>query len=1383
MLEAKSATQNVDVEIVNQCGGCVYIPCMMHEQLMLGMIDTGSNKTIIKNSVFDKLKGLKLDTCTARLATATGMPINVMGEIKNLQLVVNGKSCPTTALVCDITEDLIIGNNFLEQHGIVIDYGNLTFTGKGFTTPLYQTSRTEQKGDVVSLVDKVIGSDAILACAIRGEDLSYPQTYIYQPNRAIWGEAAQPMVVNVLDEILELKIQNLNDRNMQLWLKKGEIIGTITEVNPGEMKRELETWNMTPEQRVEIIKKQTKIMDNENITEEEKGNVVNLLREFHDIFSLSKREISFTNVYKHKIQLTTPEAIQTAHRPLPIHQVEKVTEMITEMEEMGILEKCNSQYRSPVLLVNKKGGGSDNKRLVIDYRILNSFSENILYPMPTIEETRAVCGRGNYFSTFDLKSAYHQIPLEEESRDCTAIWVAGLGCYRYKVVPMGHKQSAGALQSLTDSIFRHLKNKILCSYLDDILVPSATVDEGISRLRAMFERIRYANIKIQATKSQLFEKSVNFLGVKLTKEGLLADAYKIADLLKIKTPESKKALQHFLGLAGYFRNFIKDYAEIAFPLTDCLKGEKFVFTEEAEDSFQKLKTALSTPPCLAWPDKNKIFKLYCDSSAHTIGGILVQGEKGSEQPICFGSKRLNESQMRYATWQRELLAIYYFCSRFRYYFQGAEYFQIYSDHKGLCFSKFIKKTCINTVLRWCLELTELNFEIFYIKGKDNVSDAMTRCETMNSKDLYTHYRKLFYGDNEETVNAVIDSDQMQHKKSVLLDSPHLLEKQDKDENIQRVKEWITKDNKESHPSRLPINLRIYHANRDQLLFNDQGILCKKHFFKKTQEERELICIPESMEEELIKMFHEIVCQHLGYDKTIDQIMGKYWMPDLRMKVRIFCGNCKECYKTNLLHQKRPIPPLKKFVYNYPNVAVNMDVIMISKAGLTQRECKIFCVMDRFSKMIHITAIKDEKGETIARAFLNGWVRQHGCPSEIISDNGPAFISNVMKNVCLMAGIDQKFITPYMASSNGQAERGQRIILDMLRKVVGEEPELWPRKLGLIEMAYNGCVNKSTGYSPHQIMTGRPFNSFDTLIMGSFNRKYFDTKGEFIYDTYHSLSKIFKLVGKNLESYYEVTKRVYDKGKSAPKLEEGDRVVLIKPKDKTRDFYKLESAFKGPYVIVEKYNEHNYKIQDIVTKKEFVEHRVHLRKIPDGIKWKDTDPTTEETHEDSQLYFKRATDHSPTDLELAEEETFWMEQTPERTIDPNQWNELRRRNREEMRRTSLTYHEAEEQSQRGDSNNEEDIIRDINGEQDHQSDSDQEESENEIEEEEEEDDQEDPAEGHESEEESNGEMNEDSLSDVDLDQLDTLQQEEQGIYRTRSGRQVKRPDRYGSTDNN
>ena len=272
--------------------------------------------------------------------------------------------------------------------------------------------------------------------------------------------------------------------------------------------------------------------------------------------------------------------------------------------------------------------------------------------MPDLESTRALCGSADLYSVVDLKSAFWQIGLKKSSRDCTSTWVTGLGCFRFKVCPQGAKSSPKALQAVTDIMFADMKGKSIITYGDDCIIPAKDTNQMMERLEQMFQRVRAANIKIQAKKSDLFKKSVMFLGQKLDRHGISANMDRIKDLLQIKMPSNKKELQRFLGICCFFRKFVKDFAEISVPLTDGLKKDKFEVSKEMEESFHRLKERLANATTLAWPDINQEFKLYCDASQRTVGAVLSQGEKNNEKPIAFASKRLNDSQELYPIWKK-----------------------------------------------------------------------------------------------------------------------------------------------------------------------------------------------------------------------------------------------------------------------------------------------------------------------------------------------------------------------------------------------------------------------------------------------------------------------------------------------------------------------------------------------------------------------------------------------------------------------------------------------------------------------------------------------------------------------------------------------------------
>jgi hypothetical protein len=264
---------------------------------------------------------------------------------------VENQNCDLVITVCNINESLIVGNQFFADQNVIINYKSLLLEGDNFVTPLYGTSETEKNAKVINLMNRNIIGENTLVCQL-DKDLRLPGTYIYTPNKEMWGNKSTSTLVNLIDDVFDIGVKNDND--FEFIVPKGSVIGTLQEVRLNSIQEELETWNMNPDQRLELLIQQVKLNGNGNLNDEEKSEVKELLRKFHDIFSLSKKEMSLCSIYTHEIQLKTDDVVQCPHRPIPIHQVDIVMNLIEELEEMGIVEKCISEYRSPLILVTNK---------------------------------------------------------------------------------------------------------------------------------------------------------------------------------------------------------------------------------------------------------------------------------------------------------------------------------------------------------------------------------------------------------------------------------------------------------------------------------------------------------------------------------------------------------------------------------------------------------------------------------------------------------------------------------------------------------------------------------------------------------------------------------------------------------------------------------------------------------------------------------------------------------------------------------------------------------------------------------------------------------------------------------------------------------------------
>ena len=386
----------------------------------------------------------------------------------------------------------------------------------------------------------------------------------------------------------------------------------------------------------------------DHLNKEEKLEIKKLCFEFRDIFHSDQIPLSFTSEVKHHIR--TIDDIPVYRKPyrLPHAFQKEADRQVEQLLAQDIIEPSTSAYNSPVIIVPKKmdASGKQKFRLAIDFRLLNGKTIDQKYPMPLINEVLEKLGKSQYFSTLDLASGFHQIQMNEGDKHKTA-FSTSRGKFQFKRMPFGCRGSPITFSRCMDNILRAIHNETALVYMDDIIIFSSSLQEHIEKLRAVFERLRKYNFKVQLDKSEFLRKEVAFLGHIVTPDEVLPNPDKVAAVTNYPLPKTTKDIKAFLGLVGYYRRFIKNLAHVTKPLTNCLKkGQKIVHDEKFVEAFETCKNLLVNYPVLAYPDFDKEFIITTDASNVAIGEILSQGEVGKDRPICYISRTLNETERK-----------------------------------------------------------------------------------------------------------------------------------------------------------------------------------------------------------------------------------------------------------------------------------------------------------------------------------------------------------------------------------------------------------------------------------------------------------------------------------------------------------------------------------------------------------------------------------------------------------------------------------------------------------------------------------------------------------------------------------------------------------------
>uniref|UniRef100_A0A0N5BYR6 RNA-directed DNA polymerase n=1 Tax=Strongyloides papillosus TaxID=174720 RepID=A0A0N5BYR6_STREA len=398
---------------------------------------------------------------------------------------------------------------------------------------------------------------------------------------------------------------------------------------------------------------------------------------------------------------------------MSIEKETEISKQIADMIETGMIEPSRSPYLSRVVLVRKK----DQKwRFVVDFRFINSLIEQQSHVIPRIDKITEEAAGKNFYTSFDLKAGFHQIPLDENSRKIAA-FVTHEGIFQYKVMPMGLTGSPDKFQEIMDEVLFRLPNCYV--YLDDILTCASDENIHLDNIDAILQRIAEFSMKINIAKCQFGRPSAQYLGFVLDKQGIHPNPEKVKAINIKPIPRTPKEVKSFLGAASYFRRHIKNFSAIAEPLYKL--DRKFVWEDTHTEAFNKLKDALSNATTLSPPDNTKNYTIFTDASKQGLGAALVQ----KDRPIAFASRSLKPAEKNYPIIKLEALGLIYALKQFRPYIYG-KHTTVITDHKPLL-SLLNNKELTGILQRYQMAIMEYDLTIQYIKGEANtVADYLSR---------------------------------------------------------------------------------------------------------------------------------------------------------------------------------------------------------------------------------------------------------------------------------------------------------------------------------------------------------------------------------------------------------------------------------------------------------------------------------------------------------------------------------------------------------------------------------------------------------------------------------------------------------------------------------
>ena len=1202
------------------------------------LLDTGAGISLIPRSIYESMTSRPaLIDPDKKIEGANASPIECFGRVQ-LSVTFGKFVCLQNFYVCENSVSTLLGRDFMRNNDVYARPAHNAVYKQGVKIPAFDlAAKVRNRVSLISSITLRPGQELQTVAAVEGRTVADDITCIVQPAVSLFartGVKVARLLTVPQHRTCHLRLLNPADEPVRLW--SGQTVAVLQRAQETRPYRdqdlETDANNMARVRTLTAHEKEQRHIELDLRTVDKKKRAPNeslpphvqelydrsldelnarqqqelrrLLTTYQDVFAKDANDIGCTRWVKHDVDTGEELPVRQCPRRVRFEQRPVLQNTIADLHAQGRIRPSHSEWGSNVVLVRKKqtdATAAPEWRMCIDYRELNLKTKNPhTYLLPRIDDTLDALDRARFFCTLDIQQGYHNVELTERAKEKTAFHVPCVNPSHWEWVhmPFGLVGAPRTFQRLMDRILRGLEHRIALAYLDDVIVYGAQIEEVLRNLDCVFERLLAAGVKLKGRKCHLFKKETNYLGHIISHEGVKCDPSKVEAVNEKHAPKTLKQLKSFLGMVCYYSKFIKDFAGVAHPLYDLLKGKKKLKIDEWQEpqqrAFDTLKRALVTAPVLAYPTQEGHYILDTDASNFACGAVLSQVQKTAsgedvERVIAYYSKVFNSAEQRYCARRREMLAIVKAMKHFEVYLRGPR-FTVRTDHASLQYIKTLS-TMSDQMYRWVLDLEEFDYRIAIRAGKDHINaDTLSRQPCQGKVCICEQVEEFERrAKNKVSTLTTFDDAVRQQTTAELVHAIAVTPRWSNDELRKKQREDID----------LALVYRALEAGQGRPqweTYSGQSPACKAYFAEWKRLElhngiiyrrwenpagtviRLQILIPRALQRDICRQVHDgRTTAHMGKRRTLRLLIRSVHWFRMDYDIGWWIKSCITCQRRARPHTNAKAPS-RPYVSGNFNECVAMDIVGPVKDSVRGFKY-VLSITDHFTKYSRAVPLRDMKAHTVASAFIERWIHDFQQPMQLHTDKGPNFESELMHQLCDLYGIEKTRTTSYHPQGNAQNERYNQSIVDIVAKLVDRETyDDWDLQLPTGVAAYNATEHAATGFTPNRLVFGRELpHELARMLPPAPDDTTYENWDLYVQKLEENQRIAYDAARQALGKAAKVYKKQYGRKLKLNRYKTGDAVKLRAHLQPERGTKKFADKFLVPYFVIDALSDIHYRV--------------------------------------------------------------------------------------------------------------------------------------------------------------------------------------------------------------